>query len=112
MGKILGNLAQRCVRRIILCGNLQEKRRTHPHMVWTDQQMASSRISWCRKWVLRSKQLEAADAKMPKAAVEKAIDRIRRQAAVFLHALTAKNGFDVNLSIPCLLGHLCMRVGR
>ena len=34
------------------------------------------------------------------AAVEKAIDRIRRQAAVFLHALTAKIGFDVKPQHP------------
>ena len=34
------------------------------------------------------------------AAVEKAIDRVRRQASVFLHALTSKIGFDVQPQHP------------
>ena len=34
------------------------------------------------------------------AAVEKAIDRIRRQASVYLHALTSKIGFDVKPQHP------------
>ena len=41
------------------------------------------------------------------AAVEKAIDRVRKQASVLLHALTGKIGFEVN----SLRGLLYMLVG-
>ena len=31
------------------------------HAQWTDEQMAAYRISWCRRWVARSQELEAAE---------------------------------------------------
>ena len=31
------------------------------HVSWSDEQLASYRIAWCRKWLVRSKELEAAE---------------------------------------------------
>lgn len=30
------------------------------HMQWTDEQLVAYRVSWCRKWVVRAKEFEAA----------------------------------------------------
>ena len=31
------------------------------HVQWSDEQVASYRIAWCRKWLVRSKELEVAE---------------------------------------------------
>ena len=44
------------------CGVPNELQTTvEKHMQWTDEQMAAYRISWCRKWVVRAKELEVAE---------------------------------------------------